>query len=134
MLDFPSSRAFTNGVVHTGTCEYHENGDLEEVQYLNNEFHYLNAAHYNLPPFVQMRVWYGSSSIVVTINDRLPRSNGTLLDVSNAAARTLGINRGGYWPCRIQRVTDNYVITRFLCSLTVVSLIVMAIVFGFRSG
>ena len=52
----------------------------------------MTAAHRSLPFGTRLRVTHGSRSIVVTINDRGPFIRGRVLDLSNGAARAIGLN------------------------------------------
>src|SRR6202048_3144885 len=58
----------------------------------------MTAAHRSLPFGTKLRVTHGSQSVVVTINDRGPFIRGRVLDLSTAAARALGLTRGGGGP------------------------------------
>ena len=55
----------------------------------------LTAAHRNLPFGTKVRVTHGRSSVIVTINDRGPFARGRVLDLSLAAAQSLGITKLG---------------------------------------
>ncbi|UFW45410.1 MULTISPECIES: septal ring lytic transglycosylase RlpA family protein [Bradyrhizobium] len=55
----------------------------------------LTAAHRNLPFGTKVRVTHGGSSVIVTINDRGPFVRGRVLDLSRAAAQSLGITELG---------------------------------------
>jgi rare lipoprotein A (peptidoglycan hydrolase) len=55
----------------------------------------LTAAHRSLPFGTKVRVTHGGSSVIVTINDRGPFVRGRVLDLSLAAARSLGITGHG---------------------------------------
>ena len=52
----------------------------------------MTAAHRTLPFGTKLRVTHGSQSVVVTINDRGPFVRGRVLDLSNGAARAIGIS------------------------------------------
>ncbi|MGY3035567.1 rare lipoprotein A (peptidoglycan hydrolase) [Bradyrhizobium sp. USDA 4354] len=56
---------------------------------------HLTAAHRSLPFGTKVRVTHGGSSVIVTINDRGPFIRGRVLDLSLAAARSLGITNHG---------------------------------------
>lgn len=56
---------------------------------------HLTAAHRSLPFGTKVRVTHGGSSVIVTINDRGPFVRGRVLDLSLAAARSLGITDRG---------------------------------------
>lgn len=87
-----------------GVCEYHKQSNINRTTHLNNEFGYLNAAHQILPPYIQIKVIHEKSSIIVTINDLIPKTNETLLDLSQDAANLLNINHEGFVPCEIQNI------------------------------
>jgi len=53
------------------------------------------AAHKTLPLGTQLEVDYGSSSVTVTVNDRGPFIAGRDLDLSEAAAETIGLTAAG---------------------------------------
>ena len=53
------------------------------------------AAHKTLPLGTQMEVDYGGSSVTVTVNDRGPYIAGRDLDLSQAAAETIGLTAAG---------------------------------------
>ena len=57
----------------------------------------LTAAHRSLPFGTMVRVTNTSNgdSVVVRINDRGPFSRGRVIDVSQAAAREIGMHRSG---------------------------------------
>ena len=52
----------------------------------------MTAAHRTLPFGTKVRVTHGSQSVVVTINDRGPFFRGRVIDLSNGAARAIGLN------------------------------------------
>ncbi|MEZ5080926.1 MAG: septal ring lytic transglycosylase RlpA family protein [Thermoleophilia bacterium] len=52
----------------------------------------LTAAHRTLPFGTRLRLWRGSSEVVVRVNDRGPFVPGRDLDLSPAAARALGMH------------------------------------------
>jgi rare lipoprotein A len=53
----------------------------------------MTAAHRCLPFGTKLRVTYGGRSVMVTINDRGPFIRGRVLDLSEGAARAIGITR-----------------------------------------
>jgi rare lipoprotein A len=55
----------------------------------------LTAAHRRLPFGTKLRVTHGSRSVIVIVNDRGPFVRGRVLDLSLAAARSLGITDRG---------------------------------------
>jgi rare lipoprotein A len=52
----------------------------------------MTAAHRTLPFGTKLRVTHGGRSVVVTINDRGPFVRGRIIDVTPAAARSLGFS------------------------------------------
>ncbi|VVC31879.1 RlpA-like protein, double-psi beta-barrel domain [Cinara cedri] len=115
---------------HAGICEFYKETDPKEIQYLNTEFNVLNAAHLSLPPYTRVEVWHNKYSVIVMINDRLPRSNGTLLDLSNEAAEQLGVAQEGFLSCRIQRITANLIIRRILFTAPIVVVIFGMVIYA----
>jgi rare lipoprotein A len=57
--------------------------------------HAMTAAHRSLPFGTKLRVSYGSSSVVVTVNDRGPFIRGRVLDLSKGAAQAIGLTSRG---------------------------------------
>jgi rare lipoprotein A len=55
----------------------------------------LTAAHPSLPFGTKLSVSYGGKSVVVTVNDRFPFEADSDLDLSWAAAQTLGLTEVG---------------------------------------
>ncbi len=55
----------------------------------------LTAAHPYLPLGTQLLVSYGGGSVVVTVNDRGPYVAGREIDLSQAAAETIGLTYTG---------------------------------------
>ncbi|UPK26862.1 septal ring lytic transglycosylase RlpA family protein [Bradyrhizobium sp. 195] len=55
----------------------------------------MTAAHRSLPFGTKLRVTHGSSSVIVTINDRGPFIRGRVLDLSTGAARAIGLTGRG---------------------------------------
>lgn len=53
--------------------------------------HAMTAAHRCLPFGTRLRVTYGGRNVVVTINDRGPFIRGRVLDLSEGAARAIGL-------------------------------------------
>ena len=66
----------------------------------------LTAAHRTLPFGSKVRVTHEGSgrSVVVTINDRGPFSHGRIIDVSEGAAKELGLVRAGSGKVRLELV------------------------------
>jgi len=102
--------------------------DESEIDYLNNEFDMVNAAHNSLPPYTLIKVSRERRTIVVTVNDRIPRTNGSLLDLSNEAALMLQIKNDESVPCKIEKVIHHSTILKMiLYVLPVLSFIVILI-------
>lgn len=88
--------------------------DESDMDYLNNEFDKVNAAHNSLPPYTLIKVSHDKRTIVITVNDRIPRTNGTLLDLSNKAALMLQIKNDEYVPCEIEKVIHHSTILKMI--------------------
>lgn len=102
--------------------------DESEIHYLNNEFDSVNAAHNTLPPYTLIKVSHKRRTIVITVNDRVPRTNGSLLDLSNTAALMLQIKNGESVPCTIEKVIHHSTILKMiLYTLPVLSFIIILI-------
>lgn len=105
--------------------------DENEIDYLNNEFDIVNAAHNSLPPYTLIQVSHDRKTIVITINDRIPRTNGTLLDLSNEAALKLQIKSDESVPCKIEKVIHHctflkiilYTVPILSCIIILISLL-----------
>ncbi len=61
----------------------------------------FTAAHKTLPFGAQLRVSYGGNSTVVTVNDRGPYVDGRDVDLSQAAAETIGLTGPGVAPVEV---------------------------------
>ena len=59
------------------------------------------AAHKSLPFGTQLQVSYGGSVVTVTVNDRGPFVAGRDLDISQAAAETIGLTGPGVAPVQV---------------------------------
>lgn len=70
--------------------------------------HGLTAAHRTLPFGTQVRVTNVSNNrqVVVRINDRGPFSHGRVLDLSEGAAREIGLHLAGVGNVRVEVLTD----------------------------
>ncbi|XP_026814173.1 uncharacterized protein LOC113554490 [Rhopalosiphum maidis] len=111
-----------------GICEFHMQTDESDIDYLNDEFGDINAAHNSLPPYTLIKVSYETRSVVVTINDRIPRTNGTLLDLSNKAALKLQITNEEFVPCKIEKVIHhNPILKIILYTVPILSFFVIMI-------
>ena len=55
----------------------------------------LTAAHRRLPFGTKLRISLGNRSVIVTVNDRGPFVRGRVLDLSLAAAHSLGMTDRG---------------------------------------
>lgn len=69
----------------------------------------LTAAHRSLPFGTMVRVTNTSNgdSVVVRINDRGPFSRGRVIDVSQAAAREIGMHRSGTARVKLALLADD---------------------------
>jgi len=102
--------------------------DESEIDYLNNEFDKVNAAHNSLPPYTLIKVSYDRRTIVITVNDRIPRTNGSLLDLSNEAARMLQIRNEQSVLCKIEKVVHRSTTLKIiLYALPVLSFIIILV-------
>lgn len=61
----------------------------------------FTAAHKTLPFGTQLHVGYGGNSTVVTVNDRGPYVGGRDVDLSQAAAETIGLTGPGVAPVEV---------------------------------
>ncbi|XP_015369858.1 PREDICTED: uncharacterized protein LOC107165935 [Diuraphis noxia] len=118
----------SNPINQTGICEFHMQTDESDIDYLKNEFDAINAAHNSLPPYTLIKVSYEKRTIVITINDRIPRTNGTLLDLSNEAALKLQIKNNEFVQCKIEKVIHhNPILKMILYAIPIVSCIIILI-------
>jgi len=102
--------------------------DKSDVDYLNNEFDTINAAHNSLPPYTLIKVSHKGRRIVITVNDHMPRTNGTLLDLSSEAALMLGIENDESVPCKIEKVIHhNPIIKMMLYAIPILGCIIIFI-------
>ena len=69
----------------------------------------LTAAHRSLPFGSMVRVTNTSNgdSVIVRINDRGPFSRGRVIDVSQAAAREIGMHRSGTARVKLALLSDD---------------------------
>ncbi|XP_025197889.1 uncharacterized protein LOC112596430 isoform X2 [Melanaphis sacchari] len=104
----------SNLTAQEGICEFHMQIDENDNDYLNDEFSIINAAHNTLPPYTLIKVSYKRRSIVISINDRIPKTNGTLLDLSNEAALRLHIKNEEFVPCKIEKVMHHNPILKMI--------------------
>lgn len=108
---------FVFTIVEDGLCEFHSQNDTKEsLIEMIDDYGTINAAHESLPPYTLIRLTHKDKriTIIVTINDRVPKTNGTLLDLSNGAAKKLSMNDGDIIPCEIELVKSESVIISFL--------------------
>lgn len=102
--------------------------DKSNINYLDDEFGSINAAHNTLPPYTLIQVSHEKRSIVVTINDLIPRTNGSLLDLSNEAALKLQIRNEAFVPCKIEKVIHhNPVLKTILYAIPIFSCVIIMI-------
>lgn len=59
------------------------------------------AAHKSMPMGTQLLVNHAGSSVTVTVNDRGPYTTGRDLDLSQAAADTIGLTNSGVAPVEV---------------------------------
>lgn len=62
----------------------------------------MTTAHRSLPFGTKLRVSHGGRSVVVTVNDRGPFVRGRVLDLSQGAARALGIRGVGHVVAQVE--------------------------------
>lgn len=62
----------------------------------------VSAAHVILPTGTRIFLTINNKTISVSINDEVPRIDGTILDLSNDAAFELDLPREGIYPCKIR--------------------------------
>jgi len=91
--DRPGMRSFNR--VFSGKASYYWYSKGKTASGSTFNRNHLTAAHRTLPFGTKVRVTHGGSSVVVTINDRGPFIRGRVLDLSLAAARSLGITDRG---------------------------------------
>lgn len=94
------------------TCAYFKENDTKIRDELFKKFN-INAAHGTLRPNSLTEVLYNNKTAYVTISDRKPRINGTYLELSEAAAKELGIEEEGLVKCQI---IIPYTIKELLCT------------------
>ncbi|XP_003244385.1 uncharacterized protein LOC100570300 [Acyrthosiphon pisum] len=125
--DFDSDSNPTDKI---GICEFHMQTDESEIDYLNNEFDRVNAAHNSLPPYTLIKVSYKGRTTVITVNDHIPRTNGSLLDLSNDAALMLQIKNEQSVLCIIEKVIHhNSILKMILYALPILSFIIILSIF-----
>ena len=81
--------------VFSGKASYYSYSKGKTASGSSFNRNHLTAAHRSLPFGTKVRVTHGGSSVIVTINDRGPFIRGRVLDLSLAAARSLGITDRG---------------------------------------
>ncbi|MCS3495487.1 rare lipoprotein A (peptidoglycan hydrolase) [Bradyrhizobium japonicum] len=81
--------------VFSGTASYYSYAKGKTASGSSFDRNRLTAAHRRLPFGTKLRVTHGSRSVIVIVNDRGPFVRGRVLDLSLAAARSLGITDRG---------------------------------------
>ncbi|WP_245318443.1 septal ring lytic transglycosylase RlpA family protein [Bradyrhizobium sp. DOA1] len=81
--------------VFSGKASYYSYSKGKTASGSSFNRNHLTAAHRSLPFGTKVRVTHGGNSVIVTINDRGPFIRGRVLDLSLAAARSLGITDRG---------------------------------------
>lgn len=73
-------------------------------RYSTNKF---TAAHKSLPFGSKLRVTNqkNGQSVIVTVNDRGPWIKGRIIDISNCAARAIGLERSGVTSVRVELIS-----------------------------
>lgn len=87
--------------------EYHGKKTSSGERYNKND---MTAAHITLPFGTQVKVTNLSNneSVVVRINDRGPYAGNRIIDVSEVAARKLGIHQQGVGNVQVEVLPENY--------------------------
>ena len=83
--------ARTSNRVFSGKASFYSYSKRKTASGSSFNRNLLTAAHRNLPFGTKVRVTHGGSSVIVIINDRGPFVRGRVLDLSLAAAQSLGI-------------------------------------------
>ncbi|WP_445215732.1 septal ring lytic transglycosylase RlpA family protein [Bradyrhizobium sp. Pa8] len=91
--DRSGARSFNR--VFSGKASYYSYSKGKTASGSSFNRNLLTAAHRSLPFGTKVRVTHGGSSVIVTINDRGPFIRGRVLDLSLAAAHSLGITDRG---------------------------------------
>src|SRR5260364_199295 len=97
---FPILRVFLRRAAHPGTAAaFTASGERFNM-------HALTAAHRTLPLLSYVRVTNlaNGKSVVVKINDRGPFSRRRVIDLSYAAAKSIGLRRRGVGRVKIQGI------------------------------
>lgn len=105
---FPPSYTPAIGTVQTGVASwygpgYHGNRTSSGERY---DMDALTAAHatYSFGTRVKVTLLSTGRSVVVRINDRFPNHKGRIIDLSRAAARTIGLIAEGTGRVRVEVV------------------------------
>jgi len=98
--------ASSDGFVQTGIASWYGK-DFHGKRTSNGEIydmHAMTAAHKTLPlgVFVKVRNTSNGREAIVRVNDRGPFVKGRIIDLSNAAAKKLGVDIVGTAPVRIE--------------------------------
>ncbi|MBR0823003.1 septal ring lytic transglycosylase RlpA family protein [Bradyrhizobium liaoningense] len=88
-------RSVAQSRVFSGTASYYSYPKGKTANGSSFDRNRLTAAHRRLPFGTKLRVTHGSRSVIVVVNDRGPFVRGRVLDLSLAAARSLGITDRG---------------------------------------
>ncbi|VVC29987.1 RlpA-like protein, double-psi beta-barrel domain [Cinara cedri] len=92
------TKRFETNAIYYGSCAYNNNTSIIESNELFKHFG-VSVAHKTLAPYTKVMVEYENKNIIATINNRIPENSQTLLQLSDIAAKALGIRNGGNVDC-----------------------------------
>jgi rare lipoprotein A len=109
LLLFPAFLQGQNDSVQTGKASYYAN-KFEGRKTANGEIFSnkkMTAAHKTLPFGTRVRVTNlkNEKVIIVTINDRLPKKSGRIIDLSRSAAKELDFIKAGITKVTIEIIS-----------------------------
>lgn len=97
-------------------CSYSKSKDQATTNKLY-ETYGLNAAHVILPQYTKVEVSLKNKKILLTVNDQSAKVNGSILELSDEAARVMDINEEGLFPCTVKvPVIENNPVLSFVKS------------------
>ncbi|WP_342738991.1 septal ring lytic transglycosylase RlpA family protein [Bradyrhizobium sp. B117] len=91
----PSNDRLGANRVFSGKASYYSYSKGRTASGSSFDRNLMTAAHRRLPFGTKLRVTHGNRSVIVTVNDRGPFVRGRVLDLSLAAARSLGMTDRG---------------------------------------
>jgi rare lipoprotein A len=106
----PTVRSVLRGIASWYGPGFHGNRSASGERYNQNAF---TAAHRSLPFGTMVRVTNlrNGLSVVVRINDRGPFTRGRIIDLSAAAARTIGLTSSGVSSVTVEVLGESQVVT-----------------------